>query len=419
MTIPAFSLDTLPLARSANLALAQFKKMSALKDESLSGAGLLYERLLMLGLAPAASMSPNGSCHLVRCHDAMLAVNLPRNSDWELVPAWLGPWHDEISIAPNDWTALSNYCRALIANDLLHQAHSLGLAVAIADTLPSPPPSLAHRECFRDQSKTAQLRGNRSPLVIDLSSLWAGPLCSHLLQQAGCRVIKVEGLNRLDGARSGTPEFYALLNQGKESVVLDFRSEADIARLKQLIARADIVIEASRPRALRNIGIRAEDLVKSQSRLVWLSITGYGRQGADGERIGFGDDAAAAAGLCQIMFEATGDYQIAGDAIADPLTGIHAALSAWESHLNGGNELISFSLRDTVSYCLHQELNLARENVLKSCRQWHQLGNRATQLFPSGPRTPTTACATPGQHNQSVFEELDLVAGALQQQHHP
>lgn len=411
-------LDTLPLALSANLALAQFRQLSEIKAELPTGASLLYERALMQGFTPRAAFSPGGSCHLLHCQDAILAVNLPRPSDWELVPAWLGPWLDNLTITAGDWPALGHLCRGLAASDLLQQAHNLGLAVAIANEFP-PSSHPIHSECFRHQHKTTSHSRRNKPLVVDLSSLWAGPLCSFLLQQAGCRVIKVEGLNRHDGARNGSPDFYRLLNQGKESVVLDFKSENDVGRLKQLIARADIVIEASRPRALRNIGIHAEELARSQPGLVWLSITGYGRHGVAGERIGYGDDAAAAAGLSRIMHEASGEHQIVGDAIADPLTGIHAALFAWQSYLAGGNELISISLRNTVSFCLHQELNLSRENVLESCRQWHRLGNQLDQLFPAGPRIPATDCAAPGQHNEPVFEELDLFARSLQQQHRP
>lgn len=419
MKVQTSALDTLPLAASANLALARFRQMPGTKGDLPSGASLLYERALMRGLAPGKSSSPGGSCRLLRCRDAILAVNLPRLADWELLPAWLGPWRDSLTITPGDWPALNHHCRELAAGDLLQQAHTLGLAVAVADELPPPPSSPIHTESYCHQHGATSRPRKDKPLVVDLSSLWAGPLCSHLLQQADCRVIKVEGLNRHDGARNGFPDFYRLLNQGKESVILDFKSETDVGRLKQLISRADIVIEGSRPRALRNVGIHAEELVRSQPGLVWLSISGYGRHGVHGERIGYGDDAAAAAGLSRVMRDATGDFRIVGDAIADPLTGIHAALFAWQSYLAGGNELIAISLQNTVSFCLHQELNLSRENVLESCRQWNRLGNQLDPLFPNGPRIPTTECAAPGQHNEPVFEELDLFARPLQQQHHP
>lgn len=413
MNISGSSLDSLPLATSANLAVASFAQLAGIKGKSFTGAELLYERAAMLGYTPGAEFSAGGSCHLIRCHDAVLAVNLPRESDWELIPAWLGPWLDDTNIAHGNWSALAYHCQGIAACNLLGQAHCLGLAVALASDLPPPPSHPARRQQFFPPNKTTSTRRKDAPIAVDLSALWAGPLCSHLLHQAGCRVIKVEGLNRLDGARTGFPGCYQLLNQGKESVVLDFGSESDMQLLKKLIARADIVIEASRPRALRNAGIYAEQWVQSQPGRVWLSITAYGRDSINGERIGFGDDTAAAAGLSHIMHEATGRYQFAGDAIADPLTGIHAALLVWQSLMTGGSELISISLRDTVSWCLHQELNRSRRDVLEHCLRWQQLGNGIGQLFPSGIRTPSAACAAPGQHNQAIFRELDSVAGAF------
>lgn len=402
------ALDSLPLASSANLALARFVQLSGLKKGLFSGSGLLYERAAMYGYGPRGTCSANGSCRLLKSRDTLLAVNLPRPCDWELVPAWLGPWIDDPDIAPQDWSALAHHCQTIAGKDLLTQAHCLGLAVASADVLPPAPPSPARHQRFGPSSKNQSRRRKNPPLVVDLSSLWAGPLCSHLLQQAGCRIIKVESPTRLDGARVGSPEFYRLLNQKKESIMLDFRSEADIRRLQNLIAHADIVIEASRPRALRDAGIHAESLIRSHPGLIWLSITGYGRHGSNAERIGYGDDAAAAAGLARIMYDATGKYQFAGDAIADPLTGISAALYAWQSLQAGGNELISISLLDTVSWCLHQELNTSRTNVLASCQQWLQIGNQLRSLYPAGIRTPTADCATPGQNTAAIFSELAL-----------
>ena len=88
------------------------------------------------------------------------------------------------------------------------------------------------------------------PLVVDLSSLWAGPLCAHLLGLAGARVVKLESTRRPDGARSGPPDFFSLLNAGKASVALDFGTRCGRGKLRRLLERADIVVESARPRAL-------------------------------------------------------------------------------------------------------------------------------------------------------------------------
>ena len=159
-----------------------------------------------------------------------------------------------------------------------------------------------HSDCG-DESIAHRIRRNQSgprshrPLVIDLSALWAGPLCANLLWLCGARVVKVESADRPDGAREGDPAFHALLNQGKESVVLDFRAESGRRMLRRLLERADIVIESSRPRALRHLGIAAEDWVRSQDGRTWIGITGYGRDEPAGNWVAFGDDAGSRPGL--------------------------------------------------------------------------------------------------------------------------
>ena len=86
--------------------------------------------------------------------------------------------------------------------------------------------------------------------MLDLSSLWAGPLCGRILADAGARVTKVESTARPDGAHQGGAAFFDLLNGGKEQVAFDLDTDDGRAALQQLVARADVVIEASRPRAL-------------------------------------------------------------------------------------------------------------------------------------------------------------------------
>ncbi|MEU1568185.1 CoA transferase, partial [Streptomyces mirabilis] len=169
----------------------------------------------------------------------------------------------------------------------------------------------------------------------DFSALWAGPLCARLLGAAGARVVKVESTTRPDGARRGSPAFYRWLHDGHESLVLDFASGAPA----EVVAEADIVIEASRPRALRRLGIHAEEFLAARPGRVWLSITGYGR---DEDRIAFGDDAAVAGGLTGL--DRAGDPVFLGDALADPVTGVFAAHAVARSLADGGGELLSLSL---------------------------------------------------------------------------
>ena len=124
-------------------------------------------------------------------------------------------------------------------------------------------------------------------MVVDFSTLWAGPLATSLLLLAGVDVIKVESPDRPDGTRSGAAAFHDLLNAGKLSVAA--RPDAPLARA--LVERADLVVTSARPRALEQLG-----LVPAPGRS-WLTITGYGWQGPRRHWVAYGDDAAVAAGL--------------------------------------------------------------------------------------------------------------------------
>jgi crotonobetainyl-CoA:carnitine CoA-transferase CaiB-like acyl-CoA transferase len=177
---------------------------------------------------------------------------------------------------------------------------------------------------------------------VDLSSLWAGPLCGQLLAAAGADVIKVESTTRPDGARHGPAPFFDLLNGAKRSVALDLTTPAGRRDLERLISAADVVIESARPRALAQLGIYLDDVLSQPGGpRVWASITSHGRRPAQAQRVGFGDVAAAAGGL--IAHDDDGPCFLA-DAVADPLAGLVAAAAVLEALGVGGRWLIDAAM---------------------------------------------------------------------------
>ena len=218
----------------------------------------------------------------------------------------------------------------------------MGLPIARLGDVPAPPRPWSVARSNAPGSRRLALA---DAVVVDLSSLWAGPLASSILGAAGARVIKVESTTRPDRSRQATPAFFDLLNGGKESVVLDFTAPDGRRSLKWLLERADIVIEASRPRALRQLGLDAEQI--RTSRQTWVHLTGYGRTDPAQHWVAFGDDAAIAGGL--VDWRADGTPRFLGDAIADPLTGLHGAYAAVDVFLRGGG-LIDIALARTAAY---------------------------------------------------------------------
>ncbi len=512
-----------PLAASLDAVLADFATLPGAEPiAKFNGAQLLLERILCSGARWRDGCSPSGACRFLATADGALAVNLPRHSDWELLPAWLET-HSHLVWT---WPRLAGALRGRATQSLLERARLLGLAVAatgntrhgyphrdihhpymhpsMGHPLPSmehppserahpllqkeperpfvghPPPSMGHlasekasekehppfmghppsekghpekghpprtskghrhetakghrhetakghpprqqgdsRRSMRERPPfvvdgdpldvCGDLRcGPRPPLVVDLSALWAGPLCGNLLWLCGARVVKVESVDRPDGTRFGNADFYGLLNQGKRSLALDLERREGRAALYRLLERADIVIESSRPRALRQLGVEAGEWVGRAAGRTWISITGYGRSGAAANWVAFGDDAGVAAGLGDLMRAAVGTLQFAGDAIADPLTGVQAARAAWLSWLSGGSRLISLSLADVAARMLVCEVDeLGGEGRLaQSVRHWWRATRCGGATAGIARRTTCAPVSSLGADTEALLREL-------------
>ncbi|HTN81235.1 MAG TPA: CoA transferase, partial [Acidimicrobiales bacterium] len=279
------------------------------KPFDVDGVALLGERAALARLQRGGNVSCGGATRLLPATDGWLAVSLTRDDDFDLLGAWLDITGD------NPWTEVANAVATRRADDVTAAATELGLAVSRLGEASDLPAIVPTR--LGEAPPTHDLRSLR---VIDLSSLWAGPLCGQLLADAGMDVVKVESTRRPDGARRGPQAFFDLMNGRKRFVDLDLTTRDGTAALRELLLSADVVIEASRPRALRQMGIDADEIVAIGETKVWLSITGFGRAH---NRVAFGDDAAVAGGL--VARDDGGAPLFCGDALADPLAGLHAA----------------------------------------------------------------------------------------------
>jgi crotonobetainyl-CoA:carnitine CoA-transferase CaiB-like acyl-CoA transferase len=271
----------------------------------VDGARLLAERAAYTGHRRQGTVSVGGRCRLLRTADGWAAVSCARPDDPALLGALVGA-----ELPQDPWPAIAAWLAEHTGEELTERTTPLGIAAGPVQIPGGVPPAGLPRP--------GPARSVAGLLVVDFSALWAGPLCAHLLGLAGARVVKVETPSRPDGARRGDPEFYRLLHGGHRSVVLDLGTPKGRRALAGLVEAADIVIEASRPRALARFGLDAE--AAADSGTVWVSITAHGR--ASG-RVGFGDDLAAASGL--VARDPDGSPLFCGDALADPLTGLVAA----------------------------------------------------------------------------------------------
>jgi CoA transferase family III len=295
----------------------------------VDGPRLLSERAACTGRTRAGQISVGGSCRLLPTADGWAAVSCARPDDPALLAALACA---EVEGAP--WEAVTGWLAGHEGAALAERAALLGVAAGPvrrprATQVPAP-------------GAPRSVRGLR---VVDFSGLWAGPLCAHLLCLAGAYVTKVETPGRPDGARRGNPAFYELLHAGHRAVVIDPDVPEGRRELAGLVAAADVVIEASRPRALARFGLDAAAFVAGGG--TWISITSHGR---DAGRVGFGDDVAAAAGL--VAWCADGRPVFCGDALADPLTGLTAAVLATTLPDPAQGVLWDISMTDVVAATL-------------------------------------------------------------------
>jgi hypothetical protein len=294
---------------------------------AIDPAALLHRDI---ALQPPTHWSANRHCRLVETADSWIAVNLARQEDRDTVSAWL-----ECAAEPDPWRFVIELARIRTSADLLDRAILLGLPVAIVGETAAAETPIAK-----------SVRSLQKPFpemsVIDLSALWAGPLCAGLLAEAGMVVTKVEDPARPDPTRHATPEHHHRLNRCKRQV----RVKLTDALLLDAVAEADILVTSARSHALARLGFTPDALFARNPALIWIAITAHGFYEPHAMRVGFGDDCAAAGGL--VRWNAGRPYFL-GDALADPLTGLRAAHLALCHLVSGQSGLLDVSLAGSAA----------------------------------------------------------------------
>jgi crotonobetainyl-CoA:carnitine CoA-transferase CaiB-like acyl-CoA transferase len=160
---------------------------------------------------------------------------------------------------------------------------------------------------------TLPLAGMR---VIELTQAWAGPLCGMLLADMGAEVIKVESPGQKTEARGGFPYvggesvIFMMTHRNKKSVTIDIKSERGRAVFLDLVRTADALVQNLRPGALKKLGLDYDSLKKINPKLIYTSVSGYGRTGPDANKAGVDQVAIAATGLAATTM---------ADAVATPV----------------------------------------------------------------------------------------------------
>jgi len=222
-------------------------------------------------------------------------------------------------------------------------------------------------------------------LVLDLTRVRSGPTCVRQLADWGADVIKIEA--PVDGAQLGGPRAgpdFQNLHRNKRSLTLNLKSEAGMAIFRQLADKADVIVENFRPDVKKRLGIDYETLSKTNPKLVYASISGFGQDGPLSKRPGFDQIAQGMGGLMSIT-GAPGDGPMrVGIPIADLCAGLFAAqgvmIALLERVHSGKGQWIQTSLLQAQLFML--DFQAAR--YLMDGDVAKQAGNNHPTSIPTG-----------------------------------
>ncbi|UHL62739.1 CoA transferase [Paralcaligenes sp. KSB-10] len=200
----------------------------------------------------------------------------------------------------------------------------------------------------------APLEGIR---VLDLSRVLAGPWCTQTLADLGAEVWKIEAPGQGDDTRSWLPPdldgestYFMCANRSKQSVAINLKHSEGQALVRRLAQEADILVENYRLGTLAKFGLDYETLAELNPRLIYCSISGYGRTGPRAAEPGYDFVIQAESGLMAITGEVGGEPMKLGVAITDLVTGMNAVQAILAALLarghSGKGQLIDLALLD-------------------------------------------------------------------------
>jgi CoA:oxalate CoA-transferase len=216
---------------------------------------------------------------------------------------------------------------------------------------------------------TAPMAGIR---VIDFTTVIAGPYCTRLLSDCGAEVIKIESetgdlIRAVPPISDGASSYFAHLNCGKKSAVLDLRSEDGLSAARKLIASADVVVENFRPGVMKRLGLDYATLAVDHPDLIYCAISGFGQTGPRAMEPAYAPMIHAGSGLDMAQLQYQDELtrpEKCGVYTADVMSAIFAFGAIQTALLgkerNGVGQFVDVALMDSVINLLVYECQLAQ-----------------------------------------------------------
>ncbi|CAG9187653.1 CaiB/BaiF CoA transferase family protein [Cupriavidus pinatubonensis] len=239
-------------------------------------------------------------------------------------------------------------------------------------------------------SDTEQLPVRQLPLagltVLDLGQIYQGPYCGFLLAMAGADVIKIEPPHGEPvRARRESLLPLAMLNSNKRGITLNFKTEKGRSVFRDLVAKADVVLENFMPGVMERLGLGAEALLEINPRLIYASASGYGTSGPNRDHLAMDLTIQAMSGAMYVTGYPDRAPVKAGPAISDFLGGIHlygAIVTAlFERERTGRGRIAEIAMQDAMYPTLASNLTLYYEDPERNPRTGNKHGALAMSPY--------------------------------------
>jgi len=283
--------------------------------------------------------------------------------------------------------------------------------------------------CHNDDMEPNSSKPLAGKLVLDLTNVLAGPFCCHQLAQFGARVIKVEPPGRGDLARQlgADPELndakmgvsFLAQNAGKESLTLNLKEPAGKDLLKQLVRKADVLVENFRPGVMTRLGLDWPVLQTQNPALIYCAISGFGQTGPWVERPAYDQIVQGVAGVMSVTgIPGDGPVRV-GYPVSDTIGGLTAAMAICAAlptaSSSGTGRLIDVSMLEATL----ASMGWVVSNYLIAGQTPAQQGNENMTSAPSGLFTASDAPLNIAANKDEQWRTLARLIGREDLINHP
>ena len=253
-----------------------------------------------------------------------------------------------------------------------------------------------------------QLSGIR---VVDLTRILSGPFCSMFLADMGADVIKIESLDgdpvREQGEmKNGFSFYFATFNRNKRSITLDLRKPEGKDVLRELIRRADVVVNNYRPGVMDKMGFGRADLVALKPDIVSCHVTGFGLDGPYQDRPSFDFIAQAMSGFMSVNGFAEGPPLRAGPPMSDLVAGAYAAMGICAALVRRARTGVGEEVSTALTDGLVSMLAYAAANYFATGVEPKRMGNDHAIVAPYGLFEASDGEVAIAQSNDAVYAKL-------------